>query len=112
MMKDQQATKEAQTHDTDSIASKKAKRKTKTDKKQCFTFMNLSKIRENIRCNGLYIHGRHIDFAFVNENASDSIFRNDESDSIEIDESDLQSLKQDEPRISTVHGMRINVSRE
>jgi hypothetical protein len=42
------------------------------------------------------------------ENASDSILRNNEPDSIEIDEKDLQSLKQSEPIISTVRGMTMD----
>jgi hypothetical protein len=49
------------------------------------------------------------------QNASDSIRFNLESDSIEIDESDesdLQSEKQHEPRISTVRGITIDFSED
>jgi hypothetical protein len=46
------------------------------------------------------------------ENASDSILRNNESDSIETDERDLQPRKQEEPIISTVHGMTIDAREE
>jgi hypothetical protein len=53
-----------------------------------------------------------IDLREEAKNAFDSILRNSESDSIEIDESDLQSLKQDEPRISTVRGVMIDVREE
>jgi hypothetical protein len=42
---------------------------------------------------------------FVNENPSDSIRRNDERDTIEGNENDSHSLKQEEPKISTVLGM-------
>jgi hypothetical protein len=42
------------------------------------------------------------------ENAEDSILRNNESDSIETEERDLQTLKQEEPIISTVRGMTID----
>jgi hypothetical protein len=41
----------------------------------------------------------------VDNNAEDSILRNNEPDSIETDERDLQPLKQEEPIISTVCGM-------
>jgi hypothetical protein len=56
--------------------------------------------------------GRHTDIRFVHENASDSIRRNNESDSIEIDESDSQLEKQPELRISTVRGMAMDVREE
>jgi hypothetical protein len=52
--------------------------------------------------------GRLTDIRFVDENASDSILRNSEPDSIKTDERDLQSLKQEEPIISTVRGMTID----
>jgi hypothetical protein len=52
--------------------------------------------------------GRQIDISFVDENASDSILRNNESASIDTDERDLQPLKQEEPIISTVRGMTID----
>jgi hypothetical protein len=52
--------------------------------------------------------GKHTDLSFVNENASDSICRNNESDSIETDERDLQELKQEELIISTARGMMID----
>jgi hypothetical protein len=42
------------------------------------------------------------------ENASDSILRNNESDSTEKHERDLQKLKQEELIISTVRGMTID----
>jgi hypothetical protein len=42
------------------------------------------------------------------ENALDSIRFNREFDSNEIDESDLQSAKHDDPRISTLHGISID----
>jgi hypothetical protein len=44
----------------------------------------------------------------VNENAFDSISRNNEPDSIKTDERDLQQVKQDKPIISTVRGMTID----
>jgi hypothetical protein len=46
-------------------------------------------------------HGIKIDLRFENENAFDSIRFNDDADSNEIDESDLQYEKHDDPRIST-----------
>jgi hypothetical protein len=52
--------------------------------------------------------GRQTDLSFVDENASDSILRNNESDSIETDERDSQKRKQEEPIISTVRGMTID----
>jgi hypothetical protein len=52
--------------------------------------------------------GGQTDLSFVNEKASDSILRNDESDSIEADEKDSQKLKQEEPIIPTVRGMTID----
>jgi hypothetical protein len=54
--------------------------------------------------------GKRTDIRFVNENAHDSIRRNNESESIEIDESDLQPEKQEEPRISMVRGMQTKAS--
>jgi hypothetical protein len=45
------------------------------------------------------------------ENAEDSIFCNNEPDSIETDERDLQPLKQPESMILTVRGMQIISSR-
>jgi hypothetical protein len=48
----------------------------------------------------------------VDQNASDSIRHNNESDSTETDESDSQQLKQKEPRISTVRGMMMEVREE
>jgi hypothetical protein len=56
--------------------------------------------------------GRHTDNRFVDENAYDPILRNNESDSNEIDENDLHMEKQDEPRISTVRGMMMDVREE
>jgi hypothetical protein len=56
--------------------------------------------------------GKHTDLSSVNQNASDSILRNNESDSIKSDERDLQQLKQEEPRISTVRGITIEVREE
>jgi hypothetical protein len=46
------------------------------------------------------------------KNACDSICCNNESDSIEMDESDLQSEKHEEPRISTVRAMTMDVRKE
>jgi hypothetical protein len=46
------------------------------------------------------------------ENASGSIFRNNESDSIETDERDSQSAKQEEPIISTIRGMTMDAREE
>jgi hypothetical protein len=43
--------------------------------------------------------GIKIDSSFEFENADDSIRRNDDRDSNEIDESDLQKEKHDDPRI-------------
>jgi hypothetical protein len=48
----------------------------------------------------------------VDENAPDSRCHNNESDSIEIDESDLQERKQEEPIISTFRGMTMNAREE
>jgi hypothetical protein len=55
---------------------------------------------------------RHTDLKFVDKNAPDSIRPNSESGSIAIDESDLQREKQEEPRISTVRGMIMEVREE
>jgi hypothetical protein len=52
--------------------------------------------------------GRRTDIRLVNKNVSDSIQRNNESDSNKTDESDPQPLKQEEPRISTVRGMTMD----
>jgi hypothetical protein len=49
--------------------------------------------------------GRHTDLRLVDENAFNPIHPNNELNSIEIDENDLQPLKQEESRISTVRGM-------
>jgi hypothetical protein len=46
------------------------------------------------------------------ENARDSIHWNDESNSIEIDGSNPQSLKQEEPRISIVRGITMDAREE
>jgi hypothetical protein len=48
------------------------------------------------------VRGMTIDVREEKENVSDSILRNNESDSIEIDERDLQEWKQEEPIISIV----------
>jgi hypothetical protein len=48
----------------------------------------------------------------VNENAFDSIRRNDELDSINTDERDVQSSKQEELIISTVRGMMMDTRGE
>jgi hypothetical protein len=56
--------------------------------------------------------GRHTDIRFVHEKASDSIRRHNESDSIKINETALQPLKQEEPRISTVRGMTMDAREE
>jgi hypothetical protein len=53
-----------------------------------------------------------IDLSDEHENVLDSIRMNREFDSNEIDESDLQSRKHDDPRISTVRGMSIDASDE
>jgi Fe-S cluster assembly iron-binding protein IscA len=58
------------------------------------------------------LRGITIDFSEELENAWDSIRFNLESDSIEIDESDLQLEKQDELRISMVRGITIDFSEE
>jgi hypothetical protein len=42
------------------------------------------------------------------ENAKDSILRHNEPDYIKTDERNVQSLKQEEPIISTVRGMTIS----
>jgi hypothetical protein len=55
------------------------------------------------------VRGMTMDVREELENAEDSIRRNNESDSIETDESDSQLLKQKEPRISTVRGMTMDV---
>jgi hypothetical protein len=52
--------------------------------------------------------GITIDSSDENENADDSIRVNCEFDSNEIDESDLQSEKHDEQRISTFLGIKID----
>jgi hypothetical protein len=49
--------------------------------------------------------GITIDLRFENENARDSIRFNDDGDSNEIDESDLQSEKHDDPIIFTNPGI-------
>jgi hypothetical protein len=54
------------------------------------------------------LRGISIDRSDEYENASDSIRINREFDSNEIDESDLQSQKHDDPRISTDNGMAID----
>jgi hypothetical protein len=51
------------------------------------------------------IPGISIDSSFEFENAFDSIRFNDDSDSNEIDESDLQYEKHADPRISTKWGI-------
>jgi hypothetical protein len=51
-------------------------------------------------------HGIKIDSRFENKNAFDSIRFNDDGDSNEIDESDLQFEKHNDPRISTKFGIR------
>jgi hypothetical protein len=56
--------------------------------------------------------GRRIDIIFVHENVSDSIRRHNESDSIKIDEIAPQPLKQEEPRISTVRGRKLDAREE
>jgi hypothetical protein len=53
-----------------------------------------------------------IDRSDDDENADDSIRVNRDSDSNEIDESDLQSKKHDEQRFSTVRGIMIDSSDE
>jgi hypothetical protein len=58
------------------------------------------------------VRGITIDFSEELENASDLICFSLESDSIEIDESDLQLKKQREPRISTVRGITIDISEQ
>jgi hypothetical protein len=52
--------------------------------------------------------GISIDLSDEYENADDSIRSNREFDSNEIDESDLQSEKHDDPRISTFRGISID----
>jgi hypothetical protein len=69
---------------------------------------NFAGIRESIRCNGLHIDREDTDIRFVDENASDSIHRNNEPDSIETNERDLQPRKQEESRISIFAGMTMN----
>jgi hypothetical protein len=44
----------------------------------------------------------------VKEKASERICFNDEGDSNEIDESESQNEKHDDPRISTEHGIKID----
>jgi hypothetical protein len=51
-------------------------------------------------------------FPDIDENASDSIRFNRESDANEIDESDPQYEKHDDPRISTFRGISIDRSDE
>jgi hypothetical protein len=46
------------------------------------------------------------------KNTCDSIRPHNESDSTETDESDSQQLKQEEPRISTIRGMMMEVREE
>jgi hypothetical protein len=52
--------------------------------------------------------GIKIDSSFESENANDSIRFNDDGDSNEIDESEKQNEKHDDPRISTEHGIKID----
>jgi hypothetical protein len=54
------------------------------------------------------LHGISIDSRDDSENADDSIRFNREFDSNEIDESDPQPAKHDDPRISTLHGISID----
>jgi hypothetical protein len=54
------------------------------------------------------VRGIKIDVSDENENAHDSIRRNRESDSNDIDESDSQYEKHDEPRISIFRGIKID----
>jgi hypothetical protein len=60
----------------------------------------------------IVIHTRENIIGSSDENASentfDSIRSNRECDSNEMDESDLQSRKYDKPRVSTLHGPRID----
>jgi hypothetical protein len=51
-----------------------------------------------------------IDSSDDDENADDSIRFNREFDSNEIDESDLQDEKHDDPRISTFRGISIDLT--
>jgi hypothetical protein len=55
---------------------------------------------------------RDIDFNEDNENASDSILFSCESDSNEIEESDLQEQKHFEPRVSTQRGIIIDCNED
>jgi hypothetical protein len=54
------------------------------------------------------LHAISIDLRDENEKALDSICFNREFDSNEIDESDAQYEKHDDPRISTLHGISID----
>jgi hypothetical protein len=53
-----------------------------------------------------------IESSVANKNAEDSIRFNDDGDSNEIDKSDSQCEKHDDPRISTEHGIKIDSSFE
>jgi hypothetical protein len=54
------------------------------------------------------VSGISMDLSDEDENAYDSIRANRESDSNEIDESDLHFVKHDDPRISTFRGISID----
>jgi hypothetical protein len=61
---------------------------------------NGAKMRARPSTNSTY-RGITIDSSFEDENANGPIRFSDEGDSNEIDESDLQNEKHDDPRIST-----------
>jgi hypothetical protein len=54
--------------------------------------------------------GRERTDSAVSEKADEQICFNDDGDSNEIDESELQFQKHDDPRISTEHGIKIDSS--
>jgi hypothetical protein len=54
------------------------------------------------------VRGITSDSSAKSENAFDSIRFNDDGDSNEIDESDRQDEKQNDPKISTEHGIEID----
>jgi hypothetical protein len=56
--------------------------------------------------------GGQVDIRLIDENTLDSIRRNYESDSMEIDQSDMQQLKWEESRISSLRGMPMNAREE
>jgi hypothetical protein len=75
-----------------------------------FSSTNLMSVRsENAKPSVIStVRGMTMDGREERENAEESILRNNDPDSIEIDERDSQPRKQEEPIISTFRGMTID----